>query len=89
MRLVQAPSSRKTWTLEAVLAAMPWAATMASDGRLIKQARGDDASAEMGNDPGGMKAGVVEAAFGRCADTDCGFHPRGDGGDCARHHPPR
>src|SRR6266446_6676038 len=30
MRLVQAPSSRKTWTAEAVLAAMPWAATMVS-----------------------------------------------------------
>ena len=48
-------------------------------GREIEQARGDDAGAEMGNDAGGMKAGVVEAAFGRCADTDRGFHPRGVG----------
>ena len=48
-------------------------------GRGIEQARGYDAGAEMGNDTGGMKAGVVEAAFGRCAETDRGFHPRGVG----------
>jgi hypothetical protein len=32
-------------------------------GREFEQARGDDAGAEMGNDAGGMKAGVVEATF--------------------------
>ena len=48
-------------------------------GREIEQARGDDAGAEMGNDAGGMKAGVVEATFSCCADTDRGFHPRGVG----------
>jgi len=32
-------------------------------GREIEQARGDDAGAEMGNDAGGMKAGVVEATL--------------------------
>ena len=78
MRLVQAPSSRKTWTPEAVLAAMPWSATMASDGR-IEQACGNDAGAEMSDDAGGMKAGVVEAALSGRADTDRGLHSRGVG----------
>ena len=45
----------------------------------IEQARGDDAGAKMGNHAGGMKAGVVEAALGRCADTDRSFHPGGVG----------
>ena len=46
-------------------------------GREIEQACGNDAGAEMGDDAGGMKAGVVEATLGGCADTDRGFHSRG------------
>ena len=47
--------------------------------REIEQVCGNDAGAEMGDDAGGMKTGVVEAALGGCADTDCGFHSRGVG----------
>ena len=51
---------------------------MASDGR-IEQACGNDAGAEMSDDAGGMKAGVVEAALSGRADTDRGLHSRGVG----------